>query len=257
VADGATDSAFPFGERERYGHLVDNRAAWETHAHAWLAWARSPDHDAYWQYREAFFRELVPRPGRGTVEVGCGEGRVCRDLVARGHTVAAIDGSPTLVRHAAVADQSARYCVADAVRLPFPDGAFDLAIAYNTLMDFDDMPGAVREVARVLEPGAMFCICVTHPMFSAGRFESGAADSPLRLTESYLESRAFDAVEERDGLAMRFTGWSHPLETYVTTLTSAGFVVDTLREPVPASRTGSYERFHRYPLFLNLRAIRS
>jgi hypothetical protein len=58
----------------------------EERAQGWLAWTRTPDHDAYWRYRDAFFA-LVPEPGAATLEVGCGEGRVVRDLVARGHRV--------------------------------------------------------------------------------------------------------------------------------------------------------------------------
>jgi len=33
------------------------------------------------------------------------------------------------------------------------DGSFDLVVAYNSLMDVEDMPTTVREAARVLEPG--------------------------------------------------------------------------------------------------------
>jgi 2-polyprenyl-3-methyl-5-hydroxy-6-metoxy-1,4-benzoquinol methylase len=62
----------------------------EDRAQAWLAWARTPGHDAYWVYRDAFFA-LVPEPGVATLEVGCGEGRVTRDLNARGHRVTALD----------------------------------------------------------------------------------------------------------------------------------------------------------------------
>jgi hypothetical protein len=51
--------------------------SWEDQAENWLAWARTPGHDAYWSYRDAFF-PLLPAPGRRTLEVGCGEGRVAR-----------------------------------------------------------------------------------------------------------------------------------------------------------------------------------
>ena len=32
---------------------------WEERAEQWLAWARTPDFDSYWSYRDAFFA-LVP-----------------------------------------------------------------------------------------------------------------------------------------------------------------------------------------------------
>src|SRR6478736_6403733 len=72
----------------------------EERAEGWLAWAGTPGHDAYWRYRDAFFA-LVPEPGAATLEVGCGEGRVARDLVARGHRMTGLDLSPTLLGAAA------------------------------------------------------------------------------------------------------------------------------------------------------------
>jgi hypothetical protein len=38
----------------------------EERAQGWLAWTRTPDHDAYWRYRDAFFA-LVPEPGAATL----------------------------------------------------------------------------------------------------------------------------------------------------------------------------------------------
>src|SRR5689334_16517580 len=102
---------------------------WEPEAEDWVRWARTPGHDAYWYYRDGFFDSLLPSPGRRTLEVGCGEGRVARDLVARGHKVTAVDSSGTLVRYARDADESAHYAAADSAALPFADEQFDLVVA--------------------------------------------------------------------------------------------------------------------------------
>jgi ubiquinone/menaquinone biosynthesis C-methylase UbiE len=95
-----------------------------------------------------------------------------------GHEVVAIDAAPTLLRAAEDAHSAGSYAVADAARLPFADAAFDLVVAYNSLMDMDDMPSTVGEAARVLRPGGRMCICVTHPVADAGRFERREADAP-------------------------------------------------------------------------------
>ena len=58
---------------------------WDEQAAAWTAWARAPGHDSYWQFHREAFLALVPPPGRLTVDIGCGEGRVSRDLRAAGH----------------------------------------------------------------------------------------------------------------------------------------------------------------------------
>jgi hypothetical protein len=62
----------------------------------WPAWARPPDHDAYRHYREAFV-ELLPPPPALMLAVGSGEGRVRRDLRARGYAARRLDAAPRLV----------------------------------------------------------------------------------------------------------------------------------------------------------------
>ena len=75
----------------------------EDRADDWIRFARAEGHDAYWAYRDAFF-ELLPPPPARALEVGCGEGRVARDLHARGYEVTGLDVAPTLVEAARDAD---------------------------------------------------------------------------------------------------------------------------------------------------------
>jgi SAM-dependent methyltransferase len=225
---------------------------WEREALNWAAWAREPGHDAYWEYAPAFF-ELVPPPGHATLEVGCGEGRVVRDLAARGHRVTGVDASPTLLGLAAEADPDREFVLADAAALPFDDGAFDLVVAYNSLMDVQDMPGAISEAARVLEPSGRLCACITHPLADAGRFASREDDAPFVLHGSYFGRRRFEGTFERDGLTITFRGWCYPLDDYARALEAAGFLLEALREPPSPTE----ERWRRIPNFLFLRAVRS
>jgi SAM-dependent methyltransferase len=222
---------------------------WESRAPGWLAWARREGHDAYWTFRDAFF-ELLPPPGRATLEVGCGEGRVARDLRDRGHRVTALDASPTLVAAARDADAYGRYVVGEAERLPFEDAAFDLVVAHNSLMDVDDLPRAVAEAARVLEPGGRFCACVVHPFREAGRFAGSEDGVPFVVSGSYFEEGSYELTVERDGLTFSFASRTYPLESYARALEDAGFLVEALREPV-----GLDDRDRRLPQFLLWRAV--
>jgi SAM-dependent methyltransferase len=219
---------------------------WEEQAQNWIAWARTPDHDVYWSYRDAFF-ELVPEPGRATLEVGCGEGRVARDLAARGHAVTGIDASLPLLEAARTAHPEGTYALADASALPFEDGSFDLVVAYNSLMDMEDMPGAVREAERVLAPGGAFCVCITHPMSDVGRFDG----ENFVLAQPYVRPGLYDGRFTRAGLTMHFKGWTRPLEAYTRALEAVGLRIEALREPASPLAP---ER--PVPMFLMLRAAR-
>ncbi len=235
---------------------------WEPEAENWIAWARERNHDAYHLYVDQFF-ELVPAAGASTLEIGCGEGRVARSLVAHGHRVTGVDASPSLIRAAQDLDQQSTYLVADAAQLPFADQSFELVVAYNSLMDIREMPRAVQEAGRVLTATGRFCVCVTHPMADAGEFTSRAGDATFEISGSYLEDRVppyAGRMVERAGLRMTFDSLRYSLQEYAQALFSAGFVIEELREPsIPASeieRDPAKRRWQRIPNFLMLRAAK-
>jgi ubiquinone/menaquinone biosynthesis C-methylase UbiE len=87
------------------------------------------------------------------------------------------------------ADPEGEYVESDAAKLPSDDGAADLAIAFMSLMDMDDMSGAVREIARVLQPGDPFLATVVHPLNSAGNFVPRDGDETARASRRLLRYR--------------------------------------------------------------------
>jgi SAM-dependent methyltransferase len=231
--------------------------AWEREAAQWITWARAPGHDSYWRFHRDQFFQLVPPPGRLTLDIGCGEGRVTRDLKARGHTVVALDASTTLIAAARAADPAGDYRLADAARLPLADGSCDLAVAFMSLQDVDDMPSAVAEIGRVLTPGACACIALVHPLNSAGKFADETPESPFVIRGNYLGASRYSDAMSRDGFDMMFHSAHRPLDSYSRALERAGLYIDAIREhPVPASaaRSDRSIRWTRIPLFLHLRA---
>ena len=228
---------------------------WSRIAAEWTASARAPNHDAFWAYRAS----LVAFIGQGVgdaLDVGCGEGRVSRVLKDCGYRVTAVDPVEQLISAAEQAGSAAAYKIAAAADLPFKNCSFDLAVAYNVLMDVDDVPAALKEVRRVLRPSGTLVISIVHPFADRGRFAGPQANAPFVLQKSYFGRERFEGTEVRDGLQMHFAGWSQPLESYMAALESAELAVTSLREPVPdTGDKGSHmERWNKVPLFLWLKA---
>jgi SAM-dependent methyltransferase len=70
---------------------------WNRRAAAWVEWARDPElDDDFWSFHLEAFLSLVPEPGRLTLDLAAGEGRVTRELQRRGHTVIGVDSSPAV-----------------------------------------------------------------------------------------------------------------------------------------------------------------
>src|SRR5690606_39233080 len=196
------------GAEEADGLMTDSRqiagvsAAWEDNAHDWLEWARTPDQDRfYWHFNLPAFARIVPPPGKRTLDLGCGEGRVGRWLAEQGHTVAGIDSSPTLAESAREAGGYDEVVCGDAAALPWPDNEFDAAVAFMTLHDMPRMQQAIREVARVLQPGSPFAVAIVHPL-----------NRPAANLDDYFTEHRVDEEVERRGLRMTFVGLDRPLE---------------------------------------------
>jgi len=227
--------------------------AWESNADDWTTWARLPGHDSYWTVHRDVFLSLVPSPSGLTLDVGCGEGRVARDLAALGHRVVALDAAPTMARRTLEAGGGlAGALLADATALPLPDGVADLAVAFMSLHDMDDMAGAVREIGRVLRPDGRLCFAVVHPLNEAGRFRGEEADAEFVLAGDYFERRRTRFSTGKRGLPMTFEAMHRPLQDYFAALAAAGLLIESLREV----RTSSGGQSDRIPWFVDARAVR-
>lgn len=237
------------------------RQGWESEAQNWAMFTRTSGHDhAHEEINLPALLELLPAPGRRTLDLGCGEGRLGRVLTSLGHRVTGIDASATMVRLAASHEMPEPAVVADAIELPFADGAFDLVVAYMALHDIDQMPQAVAEIARVLEPGGRLCLAIVHPLNSAGAFEGSDATAPFVISGSYLDVAPVTNVVDRGGIQLTFHSEHRPLEAYSRALEAAGMLIEAIREVgsneeaiagKPAAR-----RWMRVPLYLHVRAVR-
>lgn len=99
-------------------------------------------------------RVAVRRPGR-ILELAAGTGILTRELVAVLPDVelTATDLNPAMVSLGSSRVPSADWEAADALRLPYADGRFDLVVCQFGAMFFPDKAAAYTEARRVLRPG--------------------------------------------------------------------------------------------------------
>lgn len=122
---------------------------------------RAPEYDAssHWCTDEALAerlrRLLAPRPADVLLDVACGTGLVARALRPHVARVVGVDVTPEMLdRGRAHLDEA---LLADAERLPFPAGGFDLVTCRQGLQ-FVDAARATGEMVRVTRPGGKVCL---------------------------------------------------------------------------------------------------
>jgi len=112
--------------------------------------------------------------------------------------VTATDPVEAFISAAEQAGSADEYKLATANNLPFADHTFDLAIAYNVLMDIEDVPTALREIGRVLRSSGTLVISVLHFFADRGRFVGPEPDAPFVIHNSYFGRERFEGVEKRN-----------------------------------------------------------
>jgi ubiquinone/menaquinone biosynthesis C-methylase UbiE len=123
------------------------------------------------QFVPALFAEWAPRlidvagvaPEASVLDVACGTGIVARTVAdaQRGQgRVVGVDLNETMLEVARRVRPQIEWRQGDAARLPFPDGAFDVALCQMALMFFPDRALALREMARVVTGGGTVAFSV-------------------------------------------------------------------------------------------------
>ena len=114
-------------------------------------------------YADDLAARLTVAPGMRVLETACGTGIVTRRLAdrIRGHgSLVATDLNEAMLAHGRANLPAGAGLVewqqADATKLPFPDGSFDVVLCQFGLMFFPDKAAGVREAFRVLRPGGRY-----------------------------------------------------------------------------------------------------
>jgi SAM-dependent methyltransferase len=243
MGSGPADEGFDHG-----GSSITD--AWEEQAEGWIRWARTPGVDDYFElYNFPSFLELLPAPGRRTVEIGCGEGRVSRALRGLGHSVVGVEPSGTLARAAYLAEPSIPVARGRGDATPLAGGCADLVVCFMVLQDVDDLDAVCGEIARVLTPDGVACVAIVHPLASCGFPDP---EGEFQYVARYLDVMRNELAVERNGVEFTFHSAHRPIEQYSRAFESAGLVIQAIREPaLSADLVVSAPRLSRHLLLPN------
>jgi len=116
------------------------------------------------------------------LEAGCGAGRILRYYHQAGYDITGIDFIPVAIEKLRAADPTLKVEVGDITNLRFADGSFRYVLAFGLYHNLENgLDEAVRETARVLQPGGRVCVS-----FRADNLQT-------RLTDWLMERRARQA----------------------------------------------------------------
>ena len=90
-------------------------------------------------------------PGRQTVDLGAGTGKLTRAIAARGINVLAVEPAAGMRAEFARRVPDVRVVEGTAEAIPLPDGSVDAAVSGQAFHWFN-VPAAAREIARVVRP---------------------------------------------------------------------------------------------------------
>ncbi len=194
----------------------------------------------------SFLRILEGLAATCAVDVGCGEGRSCRMIRARGIECIGIDPTRALLDEARRRDPGGTYLLAGAEALPLADACVDLVLSCMSLIDIEDIDRAIPEMARVLRPGGRLVVFNLTSFVTAGgpRGWQRGPDGEKQVfgIDRYLEDWAYEVAFS----GLRIINRHRPLSRYMALFLGEGLTLERFEEPLPVTpddpRTKDYCR---------------
>lgn len=197
--------------------------SWDANAGAWTRAVRERSIESRRIATDAAIVEtVVARAPRRVLDVGCGEGWLCRALGAEGIDTVGVDGSAALVEAARDAGGEFHHVSYDELTTsPASVGLsrFD-AVTCNFSLLADDVVPLLRVLATMLQEDGAVIIQTVHPWIARG--EAGYVDG--------WRTETFATCAEHFAEPMPW--YFRTLASWVETLLRAGLTIERIVEPL-------------------------
>jgi 2-polyprenyl-3-methyl-5-hydroxy-6-metoxy-1,4-benzoquinol methylase len=227
-------------------------SGWDASAQAWIDVQGEDGDFGRVHVLDAPMLALVEQLAPASVlDVGCGEGRFCRMLAARGIATCGIDPTTALIDRARDLHPDGDYRMEPAEAMTV--GQYDLVACYLSLIDMPDLGAALARIVAAIRPGGHLLIA-NLTAFNTAAVHLGwvkpLIGEPSFPIDHYLDERP------------RRTAWRgidiinhhRPLKTYMQALLGHGLVLTHFDEPPatggPADKRDRYNRVPNFHIML-------
>jgi 2-polyprenyl-3-methyl-5-hydroxy-6-metoxy-1,4-benzoquinol methylase len=225
-------------------------SGWDASAAAWIAIQGETGDFGRVHVLDVPMLALVDEraPAR-MLDVGCGEGRFCRMLAARGITTTGVDPAAALIARAKALHPDGDYRVAPAETMIVEASVYDMAICYLSLIDMPDLDAALARIVAAIRPGGHLLIA-NLTAFNTAAVELGwvkpLIGEPSFPIDHYLEERPRRTTWQ----GVDIINHHRPLKRYMQALLGHGLLLTHFDEP-PATGgpPDKRDRYNRVPNF--------
>jgi len=180
---------------------------------------------------------LEPLSGKHILDFGCGEGKFCRMLSAKGAHATGIDSSEAMIQHARAQDRIGitYICTKEDQPLPFLKNSFDVVCLNFVLCTFltkEKIQETLQEISRVLKNGGSLILLTSNWEEGNGKdfisFRLVPIQNPQPGDKVYIILKGDHPI-----LLVNFF-WTAPM--YIKMFEEAGFVITKNLKPTTNQR---------------------
>jgi len=197
------------------------------------------------------------------LDVGCGEGYLCRKLARLGHQVFGLDFCGGLIEKAKELERKKplgiKYFIGDLRKTNFPAAYFDVILSHQSLQEIENPEKAIREFSRIIKKEGKIIALFLHPCFDIRKKYLRQEKLPqLYFNKSMITGKYYIVSGLKSPLP--YFNLHLPLSGWIKLFRKYGFLNLNIDEPHPPLKFLKKNKWWRKnfdrPVFILIEAIK-